>query len=112
MGLARSAADLPGLLGLCDLGGEPVTPEAFLFFVRQYVAEHPEVAAHVADQARIGLQEALSKAYERAADMEVALVAATAKRLNNANNVIVEKLEKWKGKTACRWDDFVAELKK
>jgi hypothetical protein len=77
---------------------------AFLHYVREFVAEHPEVAAHVADYARAGLEEALGKARERAADMEVALVAAMSPRMKGGNAVILDKLKKWEGKTSCRWD--------
>lgn len=84
--------------------------QAFLSAVRAFVVEHPEAAAHVADYARAGLEEALRKASERAADMEVALVAATADRLKNRDAVILDKLKKWQGQTACRWDDVIERL--
>lgn len=89
-----------------------MTPDvgAFLSYVRTFVAEHPEAAAYVADYARAGLEEALAKASERAADMEVALVVATAERFKNRDAVILEKLMKWQGKTACRWDDLIERL--
>lgn len=78
--------------------------ESFLQYVRAYVAEHPETATRVATYAQAGLEEALGKAYERAADMEIALVAAVSKRLKGADGVILDKLTKWKGQTSCRWD--------
>ena len=81
-----------------------MTNDEFLAFVRSYVAANPDVAAHVANHSQAGLNEALSKAYERAADMEVALVAATSKRFKGAEQVILDKLGKWKGQTSCRWD--------
>jgi hypothetical protein len=85
-----------------------VTNDEFLGFVRAYVAEHPEIGARVADYATQGLNEALGKAYERAADMEVALVAAVSKKLKGAENIIISKLEKWAGKTSCRWDWYTS----
>lgn len=81
-----------------------MTEDEFLSFVRVYVADHPGVAAHVANHAQAGLQEALGKAYERAADMEVALVAALAPRMKDANSIIKDKLGKWDGRTSVRWD--------
>jgi hypothetical protein len=81
-----------------------MTNDEFLAFVRSYVAANPDVAAHVANHAQTGLNAALSKAYERAADMELALVAATSKKFKGADQVILDKLEKWKGQTSCRWD--------
>lgn len=86
-----------------------MTPDEFLPFVRAYVAAHPEVAAHVADYAQAGLRVALDQAYQRAADMEVALVAATA-HLKNGNAVILDKLTKWHGKTSCNWDSLIKKL--
>lgn len=87
-----------------------MTNDEFLAFVRAYVAENPQVAAHVANFAQAGLNEALSKANERASDMEVALVAATAKRLKGGDSVILGKLKKWEGKTSCRWDWLIERL--
>lgn len=80
--------------------------DEFLMFVRAYVTEHPAVAAKVADYATSGLNEALGKAYERAADMEIALVAAVSKKMKGADSIILSKLEKWEGKTSGRWDWF------
>lgn len=88
-----------------------MTDDEFLMFVRAYVAEHPTVAARVADYATSGLNEALGKAYERAADMEVALVAAVSKRMKGADGIILSKLEKWVGKTSCRWDWYTSKIK-
>ena len=85
-----------------------MTNDEFLMFVRSYVAEHPEVSARVADFASAGLNEALFKAYERAADMEVALVAAVSKKMKGADGLIMDKLKKWEGKTSCRWDWYTS----
>ena len=81
-----------------------MTNDEFLAFVRSYVAANPAVGAKVADYAQAGLNEALQKAYERAADMEVALVAATSKKFKGGEQLILDKLAKWKGQTSCRWD--------
>lgn len=81
-----------------------MTNDEFLAFVRTYVEAHPDVAAHVANYAQAGLNAALAIAHERAADMEVALVAATAKKFKGADKVILDKLAKWEGRTSCRWD--------
>ena len=77
---------------------------SFLNFVREYVEKDPEAAAHISDYAQAGLRAALNKAYERAADMEVALSVLAAKRYKGADAVVRDKLKKWEGKTALRWD--------
>lgn len=77
---------------------------SFLTFVRQYVESDPEAAAHIGDAAQAGLRLALNKAYERAADMEVALSVLATKRYKGADAVVRDKLAKWEGKTALRWD--------
>lgn len=76
----------------------------FLDYVRRYIEKDPEAAAYVADHAQAGLRSALNKAYERAADMEVALSALAAKRYKGADALVKQKLEKWEGKTSLRWD--------
>ena len=76
----------------------------FLDYVRRYIEQDPEAAAYVADHAQAGLRSALNKAYERAADMEVALSALATKRYKGADALVKQKLEKWEGKTALRWD--------
>lgn len=83
----------------------------FLDYVRRYVAEDPEAAPHIAAFAQAGLQEALGKAYERTADMEVALATALSPALRKANgkHFIRSKLQKWAGKTACRWDWYTED---
>lgn len=76
----------------------------FLSHVAQFCKDNPEVAPHVASAAQHGLEGALKEAYERAADMEVALVAAVAKRMKDSDEIIKSKLKKWEGRTSCRWD--------
>lgn len=77
---------------------------AFLEGVRRYIEQDPEAAAHIADYTQAGLRAALHRAYERAADMEVALAVLATKRYKGAAALVKQKLEKWEGKTALRWD--------
>jgi len=77
---------------------------AFLEGVRRYIKKDPEAAAHVADYVQAGLREALDKAHERAADMEVALSVLATKRYKGADILVKQKLEKWKGKTSLEWN--------
>lgn len=81
--------------------------DSFLRSVAQYVENHPEVAARVTEFVTYGLQEALKQSNERAADMEVALVAATEKHFKNRKQLIHSKLMKWKGKTSMNWENLV-----
>lgn len=76
----------------------------FLSYVTQFCKNNPEAAPHVASAAQHGLEGALKEAYERAADMEVALVAAVSKRMKDSEGLIKSKLKKWEGRTSCRWD--------
>lgn len=80
--------------------------EQFLMMVRAYIESDPEAAAHVADYVQAGLRVALDETRERAADMEVALAVLAAKRYKGANALVCDKLAKWNGKTAMRWDWF------
>lgn len=82
----------------------------FLNYVKGYITKHPEVGAVVSDYVAAGITEALKESNQRALDMEVALVAATAVRYKNANALILDKLKKWQGKTAIRWDDLIKKL--
>jgi hypothetical protein len=68
-----------------------------------------------------GLQVRNDQSVARAADMEVALAVAllllTSKRIiKNAKyyhelNTILQKLEKWQGKSAIQWDSLIIALK-
>ena len=78
--------------------------EQFLQYVKSYIESDPEAAAYVAGYVQQGLNSALRKAYERAADMEVALSVLAAKRYKGADALVREKLTKWEGKTALCWD--------
>lgn len=82
----------------------------FLRYVRDYVRENPTVASHVTEFVAAGLQDGLDKAYERAADMEVALVCALSKRNKDMDGLILDKLKKWEGKTACNWSSTIHKL--
>jgi hypothetical protein len=86
--------------------------EQFLDAVTAYVGRHPEVSAYVADAVAAGLRPALNETRQRAADMEVALAMALAKRgRKDADKVILSKLSQWEGKTSLQWDDTIKMLK-
>lgn len=82
----------------------------FLHSVERYVSTNPEVAAYVSDFVARGLDAARKEAMYRAADMETALSVAIAKRYNGREELILQKLQKWNGASALRWDDTIAML--
>ena len=82
----------------------------FLLYVTDYVTAHPEVGAHVSDYVAKGIMRSRMEALERAADFESALGLLLYKSDKHANKFILEKLLKWKGKTALRWDDQIERL--
>lgn len=81
--------------------------DQFLRSVELYVQSNPEVAAHVSDYVSRGLNTALAQTRERAADMEVALCVAIAKRWPKRESMILSKLKKWEGKTSLNWDGMI-----
>lgn len=84
--------------------------EQFLSMVRDYIKSDPEAAAYVADHVAHGLNASRKEALERAADMEVALSVMIAQRYKGRETLVLEKLRKWNGKSALRWDDTINEL--
>lgn len=87
-----------------------MTNDQFLEYVSTFVKTNPEVAAYVSDAVADGLDKNRKEALERAADMEVALCVALAKRYNNREALILDKISKWNGKSALRWDDTIKML--
>ena len=84
----------------------------FYLYVQSYIEKNPECGAYVSDFVAKGIEKARKQANERAADMEVALSVALAKRFKNSNDVILSKLEKWNSKASLRWDDTIELLRK
>ena len=84
---------------------------AFLKGVARYIERRPEVGAYVSDFVAKGIDAARKEAMNRAADFEVALSFALAKRNRKQNDKwIYEKLLKWGGKSALRWDCVIDGL--
>lgn len=87
----------------------------FLYSVKNYIEAHPEVGAYVSEFVASGIEESRRQALERAADMEVALSVAIAKRWSGREELILAKLNKWKDKASLRWDrtiEMLEEVKK
>ena len=85
----------------------------FLQGVKLYVENNPHIVAQLNNAIQSGINEALNAACAQAADMEATAAMALNARLFKGNqNFIADKLEKWKGKTALRWDDQIKALRK
>lgn len=90
-----------------------MTPEDMKFL--REVAERsqdPTMMRSIINSALGGLEHNARKAREQAADMEVVASMALNTRLFKGNEkFLADKLEKWKDRTALRWDDQIAKLK-
>jgi hypothetical protein len=80
----------------------------FLQSIADYCELCPSIAPYVADAARDGMSRALSQANERAADLEAVLLAlATKPKSAWAKEILLQRLEKWKGKLSLNWESFI-----
>ena len=84
--------------------------DQFLAMMESYIKSDPEAAAYVSGYVARGLNESRKEALERAADMEVALSVMIAHRYKGRETLVLEKLRKWNGKSALRWDDTINDL--
>lgn len=84
----------------------------FLTYIKDYISKHPEVAAYINDFIAKGIELSRKEALERAADMEIALCVAIAKRYKGRDELILSKLKKWNGNSSLRWDDVIETLEK
>lgn len=82
----------------------------FLLQVQNYVEKHPEVGAYISDFVARGIEASRNEALQRAADMEVALTVAIAKRWPGRETLILSKIKKWNGKSSVPWDDTISML--
>ena len=75
-------------------------------------SQDPTMMRSIINSAIGGCEHSARKACEQAADMEVVASMAMNTRLFKGNEkFLAEKLEKWGGRTALRWDDQIAKLK-
>ena len=84
----------------------------FLSTVKLYVRKDPEVAAFISDFVQQGLKDRLDEMRQHAADMEIALAILAEKRYKQSDNIVLEKLKKWNGKTFIKWDWLIERLEK
>lgn len=90
-----------------------MTPEE-LEFLREVASrsQDPVMMRSIINSATGGLEHNARRSDERAADMEVVASMAMNTRLFKGNeNFLAQKLEKWRGRTALRWDDQIKKLK-
>lgn len=84
----------------------------FLEGVKSYISDNPEASAYVSEFVAAGVSAALSSAQERAADMEIALMAvAVMKKGADATRLYKDKLKKWEGKTSLNWEKIMENCK-
>lgn len=85
----------------------------FIVAVKEYAKKKPHMVSALVEVIQDGINEAFKEATERAADMEATAAMALNARLFKGNETfIADKLEKWKGKTALRWDNQLIALRK
>ena len=81
----------------------------FLYSVQEYVKEHPEIAARVTEHATAGLAIALKSMQEKACDMETLAMVCIERKFKGRDELIKNKLLKWKDKLCFVWPQFKEE---
>jgi len=91
-----------------------MTRDEFLNTVREYAKTDPSVIFSLnkrkatAEEATYeGLLARMSLLAERAADMEVIACAALSRKSEATNQLIRQKLEKWRDKCSLKWDWYL-----
>lgn len=88
----------------------------FLATIAEYVRKRPEIAPYITDFIRQGIEQALDESRNRAADMEIALIAALSKRNKKwADELLKDKITKWKDRGSINppaWDEIIKDLSK
>lgn len=87
--------------------------DQILQLVEGFVQKDPEAGPLIVAACSAGIGKAIREEREKSGDMECALAAlATNKKSEWANEVLRQKLEKWKNKLSLRWDWFLDRMKK
>ena len=84
----------------------------FYSYVQSYIEKYPECGAYVSNYVAKGIELARQSDMQRACDMETALSIALAKRFKQTDAIILDKLQKWEGKTAINFTSTIEKLKK
>ena len=84
----------------------------FLRYVQDYIEANPEAGAYVSEYVANGIDLSRREALQRAADMEVALMARMTKGFRNRDALILGKLRLWQGKTCLVWDNVIEKMER
>lgn len=84
----------------------------FLHGVKDYVTKHPEIAPHVTTFIANGIKAALSDSRERATDMELALNVLLGRNYKGRNQLVLDKIEKWKDRGSVPWNNFMDRIRR
>lgn len=85
----------------------------FLISLKDFVKENPSLVAAVIQCIEDGMTDALKESSERAADMETIVAMALNTRMFKGNETfIADKLKKWNGRSALKWDAQIEALTK
>jgi len=84
----------------------------FLENIKSYVKNDPEIVPYITDFVAKGLKEALDEVNQRAADMEiVASIMMYKKKWKGQDELVMDKINKWKSKASLNWDGLIKESK-
>lgn len=84
-----------------------ISRDEFLRCVNAWVLDHPGDAPAIVYACELGIHEAINRMAEKNADIEAALAEALTPSKRKNITFIKEKLSRWSGKTALRWDWFL-----
>jgi len=91
-----------------------MTRDEVLELVKEHAAHDPEIISSVKQMQRPveeavyqGMLTRMSLAMERAADMETVASAALGRKSKATDELIRQKLEKWRGQCSLRWDWYL-----
>lgn len=84
----------------------------FYNYVGKYCSEFPDAIPGMIQVLNQSIMDKIQKERNAMADIEVALVAATAKRYKTIDKLLLDKLEKVKSSSCVNWESTIEELKK
>lgn len=84
----------------------------FYRYVGDYCSEFPDVIPGLIRVLNQSIINKISEEREIRSEIEIALVAATAKRCKRIDKLLLDKLEKVKSSSCINWESTIEELKK
>lgn len=79
----------------------------FLRTVQDYIKQYPDMAPLAVAAMQSGIEQAISEERQKSCDMETLVVAALGKKFKGRDELIKDKLSKWKDKLCLNWDWFL-----